>query len=99
MYVIAKPALIDFWTKHPDARSPLLAWYRIMQNEIFVDFSDLRKTFNSVDYVEGFTVFNISGNKYRLITVIHYNRYKVYIRYVLTHKEYDKNIWKNDEIF
>ncbi|OTP80603.1 hypothetical protein PAMC26510_01395 [Caballeronia sordidicola] len=54
----------------------------------------MKRTFNTVDYVAPFTVFDVGGNKYRVITDIHYNRKKVYIRYVLTHAEYDRNKWK-----
>ncbi len=94
MHVIAKPALIKFWSIHPDAESSLQAWYSTVENEVFADFNDLRETFASADYVDGLTVFNISGNKYRLIAAIHYNRHKVYIRAVLTHTEYDRGDWK-----
>jgi mRNA interferase HigB len=94
MHIIAKPALIEFWTEHPDAQSPLRAWHRTMESEVFADFNDLRATFASADYVEGLTVFNIGGNKYRLIASIHYNRSKVFIRAVLTHAEYDRGDWK-----
>ena len=86
--------LVEFWTKHPDAESSLLAWYRIMKTEVFSDFNSLRATFNSVDYVDGLLVFNIGGNKYRLIASIHYDRHKVYIREVLTHQAYDQDGWK-----
>jgi len=65
-----------------------------MQREDFCHFNDLRATFPSADYVDGLTVFNIGGNKYRLIASIHYNRKKVYIRAVLTHQEYDRGEWK-----
>ena len=94
MHVIAKPALIGFWTKHPDAHGPLKAWYRTMESEVFADFNALRATFASADYVNGLTVFNIGGNKYRLIAAIHYNRRKVFIRAVLTHDEHDRGGWK-----
>lgn len=94
MHVIAKPALVEFWTKHPDSESPLQAWYRIMEREVFADFNDLRASFASADYLGGLTVFNIGGNKYRLIAVIHYNRRKVFIRAVLTHPEYDRDNWR-----
>ncbi|MGR9108990.1 MAG: type II toxin-antitoxin system HigB family toxin [Gammaproteobacteria bacterium] len=94
MHVIAKPALAAFWRTHPDAEKPLLAWHRIMESAVFADFNELRKTFASADYVNGLTVFNIGGNKYRLIAAIHYNRHKVYIRHVLTHADYDRNDWK-----
>ncbi len=94
MHVIAKPILVDFWTQHPEAESPLSAWYHLVKMEVFADFTDLRRTFASADVVEGLTVFNIGGNKYRLIAAIHYNRHKVYIRHVLTHAEYDRGGWK-----
>jgi mRNA interferase HigB len=94
MHVIAKPVLIAFWTIHPDAEKPLQVWYQTMERESFSDFNGLRQTFASADYVDGLTVFNIGGNKYRLIASIHYNRRKVYIRNVLTHTEYDRGGWK-----
>lgn len=94
MHVIAKPALVEFWEEHPDAESSLQAWFRTMESEVFVDFNDLRATFASADHVDGLTVFNIGGNKYRLIAAIHYNRQKVFIRAVLTHAEYDRGEWK-----
>ncbi len=94
MHVIARPILAEFWAKHPDAASALEAWYRIVKTETFADFNDLRATFRSADYVDGLTIFNIGGNKYRLIASIHYNRCKVYIRAVLTHDEYDRGAWK-----
>ncbi len=94
MHVIAKPALVAFWTKHPDAKSSLVAWYKIVHSNDFGSYIELKKTFASVDHVKGLTVFNIAGNKYRLIAAIHYNRRKVYIRNVLTHAEYDLGKWK-----
>ena len=94
MHVIAKPALISFWILYPDAEKPLQVWHQTMERENFSDFNNLRETFASADYVDGLTVFNIGGNKYRLIASIHYNRRKVYIRNVLTHAEYDRETWK-----
>ncbi len=94
MRVIAKPALIEFWTLHPPAQGPLQAWYRTMESAKFADFNELRRTFAAADCVNGLTVFNIGGNKYRLIASIHYNRGKVYIRAVLTHSAYDAGAWK-----
>lgn len=94
MHVIAKAGLVAFWTEHPDAARPLQAWYRLMESEVFADFNDLKATFASADAVDGLMVFNIGGNKYRLIAAIHYNRHKVYVRAVLTHAEYDRGDWK-----
>ena len=94
MHVIAKPILVEFWTVHPDAAVPLAAWHRVISSRDFADFNDLRATFASADHVDGLTVFNIGGNKYRLIAAIHYNRRKIFIRAVLTHAQYDRGRWK-----
>ncbi len=68
-----------------------------MEKQVFADLNSLRATFGSTDYVEPFTVFDIGGNKFRLIAAIHYNRSKVYIRHVLTHEEYDRGKWKRSK--
>jgi len=65
-----------------------------MRHTGFRSFNELREVFPSADMVDNWVVFNIGGNKYRLITSIHFNRGKVYIRHVLTHAEYDKGDWK-----
>jgi mRNA interferase HigB len=94
MHVIAKPALVAFWRRYPDAERPLAAWHALMRTNDFAGFAELKVTFGSVDHVDGLTVFDIGGNKYRLIAAIHYNRRKVYVRAVLTHAEYDRGAWK-----
>lgn len=60
----------------------------------FRTFDELRITFPQADKVGDLVVFNIGGNKYRMIASIHFNRSKVYIRHVLTHAEYDRGVWK-----
>ena len=72
----------------------LVRWFKIIQRHDFTSFETLRATFPTADKVGDFIVFNIGGNKYRLITAIHFNRRKVYIRHVLTHPEYDRGAWK-----
>jgi len=94
MHVISRKALRQFWGRHPESKSSLLHWYQAMTKHDFHNFNEIRATFPTADKVDDFIVFNISGNKYRLITSIHFNRGKVYIRYVLTHSEYDKGAWK-----
>jgi len=94
MHIITRKRLVDFAFKHPDCASALDAWYRIVKHSTLSNFAELRAIFPSADQVEGLTVFNIGGNKVRLIAAIHYNSQRLYIRYVLTHKEYDKNKWK-----
>jgi mRNA interferase HigB len=90
MHVISKKAIETFWCKHPAARSPLESWYRIVSKSSFETLSELRRAFNSADYVNPYTVFDVGGNNFRVIAVIHYNRQKLYIREVLTHAEYDR---------
>jgi mRNA interferase HigB len=75
---------------HPEALGSLLAWGRLIEKGTFGDFAGLRKTFNSVDRVGKFHVFNIAGNRYRIIAAIHFNTQTLYIRHVLTHREYDQ---------
>ena len=65
-----------------------------MKGNEFSTIEEIRELFPSADKVGKLTVFNIGGNKIRLIAAIHYNRRKVYIRAVLTHKEYDEGKWK-----
>jgi mRNA interferase HigB len=94
MHVISRKALRLFWGRHPDSKAPLNRWFQIVRRTNFKTFAELRRTFPTADLVDRFTVFNIAGNKYRLVTSIHFNRGKVYIRHVLTHTEYDLGAWK-----
>ena len=90
MRVISRRALREFWAKHRAAEAPLTAWFRLMQVTDFADFNAIKRTFGAVDYVAPYTVFDIGGNKYRVITAIHYDRRRVFIRHVFAHREYDR---------
>ena len=90
MHVISRKTLRQFWERHPDSESALVRWYKIVEQTSFESFDELRATFPSTDQVEDWVVFNIGGNKYRLIASIHFNRGKVYVRHVLTHEQYSK---------
>jgi mRNA interferase HigB len=94
MHIITRKRLNDFAEKHSDAKPGLQHWYRVMRASDFDSFAALREVFPAADQVGKLTVFNIGGNKARLVTAIHYNRRKVYIRDILTHVEYDKGKWK-----
>lgn len=94
MHVITRKRLREFADRHRDAEEPLATWHVIVSRTDFGSFAELKRTFRQVDKVGKFTVFDIGGNKFRLIAAIHYNRKKVYIRHVLTHAEYDRNKWK-----
>ena len=95
MHVITRKRLMEFARTHPDARAPLNYWFAIVRKTDYTSFAGLRITFPSADQVGRFTVFNVGGNKFRLIVAIHYNPQKVYIRYVLTHAEYDRGAWRS----
>jgi mRNA interferase HigB len=94
MHVITRKRLNEFAVQHPDTKTALQHWYMLMKSGNFRSFAEVRAIFPSADQVGKLTVFNIGGNKVRLIAAIHYNRQKVYIRAVLTHKEYDQATWK-----
>lgn len=94
MHIITRKRLMEFSRIHPDARGPLNAWFTIVRKTDYASFVNLRMTFPSADQVGRFTVFNIEGNKFRLIVAIHYNRQKMYIRHVLTHAEYNRGAWR-----
>jgi mRNA interferase HigB len=96
MHVLSKARLREFWVVHAQARPPLEGWYDRSLDADWSCFADLRNDFPSADMVGEFVVFNIGGNKYRLIAAVHFNRRKVYVRHVLTHAEYDKGKWKED---
>jgi mRNA interferase HigB len=94
MHVITRRELNRFAQLYPDSKPALADWYRIIRKNVFENFAELRATFPAADKVGKLTVFNIGGNKYRLVAAIHYNRKRIYIRAVLTHEEYNKGKWK-----
>ncbi|WP_204106354.1 MULTISPECIES: type II toxin-antitoxin system HigB family toxin [Spirulina sp. CCY15215] len=94
MHIITRKRLNEFAEIHPETQPSLIQWYKIVKQNNFASLEELRTFFPSADRVGKLTVFNIGGNKARLIAAIHYNRKKVYIRAILTHAEYDKDNWK-----
>ena len=82
---------------HPEAKTSLQLWYTRTKHASWRNFVELRTLFPSADLVGKFTVFDIKGGSYRLICRVEYELQKVFIRYVLTHEEYDQQKWKNDE--
>ncbi|MBN2024672.1 MAG: type II toxin-antitoxin system HigB family toxin [Pirellulales bacterium] len=101
MHVISKKKLREFWKRWPQAEEPLRAWYRIVDKASWESFADVRATFPRADLVghldEGSRiVFDVGGNKFRLVVVVFFAFGRVYIRHVLTHAEYDRGKWKED---
>ena len=90
MVVISKSKLMNFYDKDQKAKEPFLKWYNITSLSDWQNFHSIKETFNSVDSVGNDRfVFNVAGNKYRIVAMIHFNKRTVYIRFVDTHKQYD----------
>ena len=85
MHVISRKRLNEFAARYPDTRASLARWYWLARRNDFLNFAELRAIFPSADRVGKLTVFNIGGNNVRR---------KIYVRSVLTHKEYDEQRWK-----
>jgi len=94
VHIISRKTIRLFSEQYSDSENALTRWFKIMQQHDFLSFEALRATFPNADKVGDFVVFNIGGNKHRLITVIHFNRRKAYIRHVLTHQDYARGAWR-----
>lgn len=91
MRIISVSTLKEYWEKHPDSKQALSEWYVKVERAKWESFTDMKKDFNSVDYVGNqHYVFNIKGNNYRLIVAVKFTPKLVYIRFVGTHEEYIK---------
>ena len=97
MHIVTRRHLSEAMEQYPDAAKEIEAWAAIVEATRWHSFAEVREMFRDADYVNGYVVFNIRRNRYRLITIIHYARTieqkqtdgHVYIRSFLTHKEYD----------
>jgi mRNA interferase HigB len=93
MRIITVGRLRDFWRRpgREDAEQPLRAWVHVVRAAEWSKPTDVKEMFRSADIVpNGRIVFNIGGNKYRLVVAVHYRGKRVYVRFIGTHKEYDK---------
>jgi mRNA interferase HigB len=94
MNVISYKRLREFSSIHRDAGASLTAWYRTAKRSNWGNLAALKQVYPSADQVGRYTVFNIRGNKYRLIARIVYRSQTLFIVSVLTHEEYDLGKWK-----
>lgn len=91
MRIIALKSLREFWEKHPEARQPLQAWYEDAKHAAWSSPADLKKVYRNASFLaDNRVVFNIKGNHYRLIVVIQYAHGILYIRFICTHRDYDR---------
>jgi mRNA interferase HigB len=99
MHIISYRRLREFSKQHADCREVLDNWFKVAGKSSWSNLIDVQSIFSKAEAVGNFTVFNIRGNKYRLIVSIDYERQLIYIKSVLTHAEYDKEKWKDDPYF
>jgi mRNA interferase HigB len=94
MRIIKRGALEAFWQQHPDAEPSLESCYAVVRKADSKTPSELRQVYGNADFVGRRTVFNIAGNKYRLIARVNYRTQRVFVLNILTSAEYDKGTWK-----
>ncbi len=99
MHLISIRNLRDDAAQYPDVKSEIDTLNKKFKNAKWQNLEDVRKEFRDAEAVGNFTVFNIKGNKYRLILGINYEDQTIFYKYFLTHAEYDKDKWKNDAYF
>ena len=91
MRVIAKKILREFWKKHSDSEQQLKTWYKEASKATWTSPTEIKYEYPKASILKaGRVVFNICGNKYRLIVDINYERLWVFIRFIGTHTDYDK---------
>ena len=94
MRIIKRAALEQFWRTHPDSKPSLESWFAVVRRAYWKTPAELRLIYKHADLVGRRTVFNIAGNKYRLIARVNYRTQRVFVLYIMTHAEYDKGAWR-----
>lgn len=94
MRIIKRGALEKFWQKHPDSKASLESWYAVVRKADWKTPVEMKQVYPSSDLVGRRTVFNVAGNKYRLIARVNYQSRRVFVLHILTHEEYDRGAWK-----
>ena len=99
MHLIAISRLREAAAKFPDVATQIEDWNEIVETATWQNLIEVQQTYAFAEAVGNFTVFNIKGNRYRLIVSINYPKQIIYFKYFLNHAEYDKDNWKNDSYF
>ena len=94
MHIISHAKILQAQAAHPDCSAALDQWYQLTKRVRWGNYAEVKACFPAVDKVGDKYVFDVGGNKLRLIAAIHFNAGKVFVRAVLTHKAYDKGDWK-----
>jgi mRNA interferase HigB len=87
--VISKKRLIEFWQSHPLAETPLRNWFKLLSQVEPTNFAELKESFGSVDLVKDYVVFDVGGNKFRIIAIVYFESKLVLVRHVFIHEDYN----------
>ena len=88
--IIARSTLLSFWQRHPDSEQQLKSWYSEVRRAKWKNPKDIKQRYARVSILKsGRVIFNVCGNKYRLVVRVNYDYARVYIRFIGTHREYD----------
>ncbi|MDQ2747268.1 MAG: type II toxin-antitoxin system HigB family toxin [Acidobacteriota bacterium] len=96
MRIISKRALREFRKDETAAENPLEDWYRSVRKSDWENFADIWATFRHADVFRDCVIFDVGGDNYRLIAKVRYQKKKVFVRFILSHSEYDNDKWKSD---
>jgi mRNA interferase HigB len=99
MHLISIGKLKEASAFYPNVEQVIENFYTKVENSTWQSLIDVQEDYRDAEAVGNFTVFNIKGNKYRLIVGINYEKQVVYFKYFLIHAEYDRNQWKNDPYY
>ena len=91
--MISRRGLLELASSHANSLGPLLSWFNVARRAQWQGLHDVRRDFPSADQVGSVLIFNIKGNRYRLITRVSYRTNRIYVKNLLTHAEYDRKEW------
>lgn len=94
MHVISFKRIREFFLAHRDAEGSLMSWYKTAKKADWQNLAEVKQVYPTADLVGRYTVFNIGGNKFRLIARIVYRSQTLFVLAVMTHEEYDLGKWK-----
>jgi mRNA interferase HigB len=93
MRIIKRGTLEKFWRANPSAKSSLESWFGVVRGAHWSNPAEMKQVYPNADIVGRRTIFNIAGNKYRMVARVNYRTQRVFVLYLLTHAEYDKGAW------
>ena len=93
MNVINRKAVRQMMRDHPESTTALDAWWKVTRAARWQHFEECRRSFTTADQVGRSLIFDILGNNYRLITVVSWRNQRIYVKALLTHREYERNTW------